>query len=56
MLMAPLTAELAQPVKKPRLANIQISLESKAATELIQSIETPKPSVDDSLKKVLSVS
>ncbi|CEL52987.1 transcription initiation factor TFIID subunit D1 [Rhizoctonia solani AG-1 IB] len=47
-------SELAQPVKKPRLANIQISLESKAATELIQSIETPKPSVDDSLKKVLS--
>ncbi|CAE6501787.1 unnamed protein product [Rhizoctonia solani] len=47
-------SELTQPTKKPRLANIQISVESKAAAvDLAQSTDTQKPSVDDSLKKIL---
>ncbi|CAE6447798.1 unnamed protein product [Rhizoctonia solani] len=47
-------SELVQPTKKPRLANIQITMESKAVADLVQSTDTQKPSVDDSLKNILA--
>ncbi|KAF8734575.1 hypothetical protein RHS02_06922, partial [Rhizoctonia solani] len=47
-------SELAQPTKKPRLANIQIGAEAKAATDLVQQVDIQRLSIDDSLKKVLS--